>query len=479
METVSQLEMHLSGCSECRSVLAEAASLFASLDMTHVADDSCETSELRARELSPGTRVSRYVIAAVIGSGAAGIVYRAYDPELKRYVALKLLRAEQAGEDSLRVRLLREAQAMAQLSHPNVVSVFDVGTFGQEVFIVLELVQGPTLAAWLEEPRPWNLVLAAFLEAGKGLAAAHAVKLVHRDFKPANVLVSVDGRVRVTDFGLARALRFGQEAEMGRVTGIDAGAAPFLGGTLTRTGEIAGTPIYMAPEQFASEPADEQSDQFAFCVALYAALYRSHPYLVLSSRRPSLDDLMAALERGELRTPKHGAVPTAVFRILRRGLALDPAKRFTSMQQLLDELASALRGTATWRPPFWTTAIATAFVGSVAALSFSWLTREAHGLQHGTATPKAASQSERVRSTVFESEPAGGVVPEPTPSAVVAAVANRGTSLESLKKNRIERGNRAPSRSRVPQAQSSTPGPPSPAAGGGLKQYKDALKDPF
>jgi serine/threonine protein kinase len=476
--------MHLSGCSECRSVLAEAASLFTSLEITHVADESCDTSESRARELSPGTRVSRYVIAAVIGSGAAGIVYRAYDPELKRYVALKLLRAEQAGEDSLRARLLREAQAMAQLSHPNVVSVFDVGTFGQEVFIVLELVHGSTLAAWLEEPRPWHLILSAFLEAGKGLAAAHAVKLVHRDFKPANVLVSVDGRVRVTDFGLARALRFGQEAEIAPVTGLDASTAPLLSGTLTRTGEIAGTPIYMAPEQFASEPADERSDQFAFCVALYAALYRSHPYLALSSRRPSLADLMAALERGELRTPKHGAVPAAVFRFLRRGLALDPAKRFASMQQLLDELASALRDTAThaapWRRPLRTTAIATAFVGSVAAaLSFSWWTRETHRLQHETVAPKAAIQSERVEPTVFESEPPSRAAPEPTPSAVVASVANRGAGLESLKKNRVKRGNRAPSRSRVPQAQSSSPPTPSPAAGGGLKQYNDALKDPF
>ncbi len=163
-----------------------------------------------AEALGRGVAVGRYVVLDRIGAGGMGVVYAAYDPELDRRVALKLLRPDRFGGDAGRLRLLREAQALARLTHPNVVAVYDVGTFGDRVFVAMELVEGETLRQWLRaeprSPRPWREVLERFLPAGRGLAAAHAAGLVHRDFKPENVLLGRDGRARVVDFGLAKAL---------------------------------------------------------------------------------------------------------------------------------------------------------------------------------------------------------------------------------------------------------------------------------
>jgi serine/threonine protein kinase len=197
-----------------------------------------------------------------IGAGGMGVVYAAYDPELDRRVALKLLRPDRFGSDADRLRLLREAQALARLADPHVVSVYDTGTFGDRVFVAVELVEGETLRQWLgglrAAPRSWREVLARFLPAGRGLAAAHAAGLVHRDFKPENVLLGRDGRVRVADFGLAE-------------------AAPEPGGKLAALpaewGLVLGTPAYMAPEQLRGIAVDARSDQFSFCVALFEALY--------------------------------------------------------------------------------------------------------------------------------------------------------------------------------------------------------------
>src|SRR5262245_37690244 len=205
-----------------------------------------------------------------------GVVYAAYDPELDRRVALKLLHA--GGSVEARKRLLREAQAMARLAHPNVIAVHDVGTWGDEVFVAMEFVEGPTLAERVRDEEPgWREVLDLYLQAGEGLAAAHVAGIVHRDFKPQNALVGRDGRVRVLDFGLARGTGAlpPREAE----EGPDSGAAPGLLVTpLTRSGSRMGTPAYMSPEQFEGLPADELSDQFSFCVALYEALYGERPF---------------------------------------------------------------------------------------------------------------------------------------------------------------------------------------------------------
>src|SRR3954469_19947733 len=205
----------------------------------------------------------------LLGRGGMGVVLSAYDPLLDRRVALKLLRpgafpgvSEQEG----RARLQREAQAMARLAHPNVVAVHDVGTVGEQLFIAMEYVDGQTLTAWRSSAeRDWRAIVLMYLGAGSGLQAAHAAGMVHRDFKPDNVLIGSDGRPRVGDFGLVS------------VTRASEGAATTEAGT-TRHGAIMGTPGYMSPEQVRGEPSDAQSDQFSFCVALYEALYGQRPF---------------------------------------------------------------------------------------------------------------------------------------------------------------------------------------------------------
>ncbi|MCA9663106.1 MAG: serine/threonine protein kinase, partial [Myxococcales bacterium] len=198
-----------------------------------------------------------------------GVVYAAHDPELDRKVALKLVRVGASGSEE-RQRLLREAQAMARLAHPNVVAIFDVGERAGEVFLAMELVDGETLRAWIERGPPRSAVLDALIDAGRGLAAAHAKGLVHRDFKPDNVMIDGDGRVRVMDFGLAR------EVERAPARADEEAAAATtsaLGADLTLTGALLGTPAYMAPEVFAGAAADARADVFAFAVVLWEALY--------------------------------------------------------------------------------------------------------------------------------------------------------------------------------------------------------------
>lgn len=256
--------------------------------------------------------VGRYEIGERLGAGAFGIVYAAYDPSLQRTVALKLLRKTAFGgdRDAAAERWVAEARAMARLRDPNVVGVYEVGEDGQHVFIVMEHIVGTTLGAWIRAaPRPWTAVLGAFEAAGHGLAAAHAASLVHRDFKPANVLVEGDdaSRVAVTDFGLA--------------------TTPDSIDDVARSAATAeGTPAYMAPEQRRGEPATAAADQFAFCVALYEGLYGQRPF---DNDEPG----------PEPRRPSPTvAVPSLLWTILRRGLALEPARRYPSMTDLLAAL---------------------------------------------------------------------------------------------------------------------------------------------
>jgi tetratricopeptide (TPR) repeat protein len=286
--------------------------------------------------LARGATVGRYRIVDIVGVGGMGVVYAAFDPELDRKVALKLLRTDVAGavdeprRRDLRARLLREAQAMARLSHPDVIAVHDVGTFGDQVFIAMELVDGGTLAGWLRErPRGWREVLRKFVRAGRGLAAAHAAGLVHRDFKPDNVLVGVDGRVRVTDFGLARPALDSDGA-------APAPASPStpLDVTLTRTGALVGTPAYMAPEQMDAALTDARSDLFSFSVALWEALYCARPF-----DGDTLEALRSAILDGRLREPPRGSpVPAWIRRELARGLRARPEERPPSLAALLDAL---------------------------------------------------------------------------------------------------------------------------------------------
>lgn len=346
----ARLETHLDGCDACSMVVAEMARLFGSdisddalpelepepdfndgradlLDTdgafspTAVTETSGEILPEPAAMLPQGAKLGRYVVIDRVGAGGMGVVYAAYDPELDRKVALKVLRRGILGGGSgpgskQRDRLMREAQAMAKLSHPNVITVHDVGTFEDQVFLAMEFIDGQTLGAWLAETsRTWREILRVFVAAGKGLAAAHAVGLVHRDFKPDNVLLGNDGRVLVTDFGLARPAA-GQTGSFSSVGEIP--SQQVLTASLTQTGALVGTPAYMAPEQLRAEPLDGRADQYAFGVALFEALHGRRPDEPTPSRPRRwprwLDDLVA-----RTRQP-------------------DPDDRFPSMEAVLDAL---------------------------------------------------------------------------------------------------------------------------------------------
>jgi eukaryotic-like serine/threonine-protein kinase len=316
------LEDHLAACEACRAVV---------LALRETSGDGGAAAEPL---LERGASVDRYLVLDVVGRGGMGVVYSAYDPQLDRKVALKVIRAELllgGGDgDALRARLLREAQAMARLSHPNVLPVYDAGTAGAHVFIAMELVSGGTLTRRLAKGHGWRETTRLFIAAGRGLAAAHAAGLVHRDFKPDNVLIGDDERVRVSDFGLAR-LAGDAAAEASAAMP----ASPTLTTPITKAGVAAGTPQYMSPEQMRGADPDARGDQFSFCVALYEAVYGERPFA-----GTTLPELRAAIEADAVRdAPRAGNVPGALRRALLRGLRADAAARFATMDALLAELS--------------------------------------------------------------------------------------------------------------------------------------------
>jgi tetratricopeptide (TPR) repeat protein len=331
-ERAAALERHLDECPACGATVA---------GYIDVPADAARPDD----GLRPGDPVGRYQIAELLGAGGMGRVYAAIDPDLGRRVALKLVRDAGGSAEEARdrqARLLREAQAMARLAHPNVVAIHDVGTFGDRVFTAMELIDGETLADWLQrEARRPAEILAVFVQAGRGLAAAHAAGLVHRDFKPANVLIGTDGRVRVTDFGLARPAPIDAASaaapDAGEPSSTESGrvalAVPVL--IATETGAVFGTPLYMAPEQHLGLPTDARSDQFSFCVALYEALYRQRPFSGLTA-----GDVAVEVTAGRVRPPPSSRVPVRVARALARGLRVAPEERHPSMEALLDQLAA-------------------------------------------------------------------------------------------------------------------------------------------
>ena len=287
-----------------------------------------------AEKLSRGTPVGRYLVTDVLGEGGMGVVYAAYDPELDRRVALKLLQATPAGGSSAGGQswLLREAQALARLAHPNVIAVYDVGSLpGDRVFVAMELVEGQTLREWLKvQKRTWREIQHVMLDAGAGLQAAHAASLVHRDFKPENVLVGKDGRVRVMDFGLAR-LATEEEPPASRNSDMNIESRSPLSESLTAEGAVPGTPAYMAPEIYSGTSAGARTDQFAFGVTLYEALFDARPF----GKRE--------LAKKDPPTPKpppaSSGVPAQISRVAMRAVSIDPEARYASMQDLLNELA--------------------------------------------------------------------------------------------------------------------------------------------
>ncbi len=341
----------------------------------------------------------RFVILGTAGVGAMGTVYAAYDPALDRRVALKVLRSSTAGQQRERIR--REALAMARVNHVNVVQVYEVGEHERRLFIAMEFVAGSTLKVWQSQDRGWRAVARMYAEVARGLAAAHAVGLVHRDFKPDNVLVGVDGRPRIIDFGLARAAgdpvtgevpiatvdgasggpasggepigavsRGNAEpgsAESGSAgsgsagpgsaglgsaelsgSGAQGGSDDLLSHDLTRTGHVMGTPAYMAPEVMNRQPPSARSDQFAFGVSFYEGLCGQPPF-----PRDSLVGLKLAVTRGEVQPPPGDReLPGPLARLVLRTLAPDPEQRFPSMQAIIGRLESIAgdEELVDWRP---------------------------------------------------------------------------------------------------------------------------------
>ncbi len=361
----TQLEAHLDGCSHCRQLVAA------------VANGSAPPRSEDRPLLRPGERLGRYVIERLLGAGGMGVVYVAHDPQLVRRVALKLMRpgfSDPAGT----ARLLREARAMARLAHPNVVNVFELGEVEGRVFVAMELVEGGTLRDWLQRPRTWREVLDLLVAAGGGLAAAHRAGVVHRDFKPENVVVGADGRPRVSDFGLARP------------------AALPGGPELTVAGSLLGTPAYMSPEQLQGRPADARSDQYSFCVALHEAL---------TGKRPSPS---GAVE--ELRLlAREGPVPAHVWAALARGLQPSPARRFGDMEALLAALRAQPSPT---RARLWRLEAAVAAL--VVALGVAW----------GTSLFRAPAA--QVAGAAVRSEPAPPPEEPRAPRPVVVPPASTG-----------------------------------------------------
>ncbi len=333
-QEVARVHEHLEGCADCRRLVAEAGRL---LFEEGAADAESPGPPDRpppaVQVLPPGTVVSRYVLSEAIGAGSGGVVYRAHDPELGRMVALKLVRHQAGGATTWgQTRVEAEAAALARLSHPNVVNVHDAGRFEDQVFVIMELVEGAALSRWLRErPRAWREVVAVMADAALGLGAAHAAGLVHRDVKPDNVMVGTDGRARVTDFGLA----------LVQTTAVSDDAEVRTG----TTARLAGTPAYMAPEVFAGRPADARSDQFGFCVTLYAALTGEHPFD--EGHAPSsVREWASAISAGAFRpAPAPDRFPPSVYALVRRGLSPAPQDRHPSM----DDLERALRATITAR----------------------------------------------------------------------------------------------------------------------------------
>ena len=266
-----------------------------------------------------GRRIGRYELRERLGAGAMGVVWRARDPELGRDVAVKELARPSA---TLTTRLVREARAMAKLNDVHVVSVYDVGVSDGATYIAMELVAGKTLRAWQAGGRRAIAeIVRAYVAAGRGLAAAHAAGIVHRDFKPDNVLVGDDGRVRVTDFGLAGG-------------GFDEGPTGRAELDVSGAAAVIGTPAYMAPEQFAGGHVDARTDQFSFCVALYEALYGERPF-----DGKTLALLRRSVCEGRVRAaPEHTRVSRGLRAILRRGMSVRPGDRYPTMEHLLAEL---------------------------------------------------------------------------------------------------------------------------------------------
>lgn len=307
--------------------------------------------------LRPGDTIGRYCILHAVGRGGMGVVYAAYDPQLERRVAVKILHSARERSPGFRTRLLREARAMARLSHPNVVTVHEAAVDDGRVYISMEFVSGKTVNAWLRaQKRTWRETIEVFRQAALGLAAAHAAGLVHRDVKPENIMLGDDGRARLTDFGIAReAPSSTGSGTPGHPSDVNVRASEH------RTRGILGTPAYMSPEQLRGEEVDAASDQFSLCVTLFEALYGDRPFVGRTPRQ-----LQDAIANGSVAPPSADAgVPRWLHQLVMRGLSAHPAERWPS----LDAFVRRIEGGRSGIRPAWRVAavvIPVSIIGGIA-----------------------------------------------------------------------------------------------------------------
>jgi len=326
-------------------------------------DDAAFDTDRLAPSL-PTALFERYKIKRKLGAGGMGVVYEALDQNLHRVVALKVLKL--VDEDPTQLaeaanRLVREARAMAVLSHRNVVTVYDVGIHGMQVYVAMQLVDGTTLRHWLgKEPRTVSEILRVLCDAGAGLAAAHSARLIHRDFKPDNVLVSRRGSVRVTDFGLARRANFDAEASLGDRTSRPKVVDHAID-NMTKSGAILGTPAYMPPEQSEGRTCDARADQFSFCVTAWEALYGTRPF-----SGNTWSELYSNVVANNIQDPDpKQRVPKTIQKALRRGLSVDPVDRFESIRDLLAVLDTGIKKPRPWVRYLFVPAISAALAGVI------------------------------------------------------------------------------------------------------------------
>jgi eukaryotic-like serine/threonine-protein kinase len=324
---------HADACDRCRELVAAVGLGLDTIDASQTPTDAASSR----REPTIGERIGRYRIAGVLGRGGMAIVYRARDPDLDREVALKLVSCDSAGPraQELAARQIREAQALARLNHPHVVPIYDVGVWRGQTFIACERITGSNLRFHLLRERPpWPRVLELLIQAGRGLAAAHAAGLVHRDFKPDNILVGDDGRARLADFGLVRDRQPSLET-MGdqHATRIDVGAP-----MLTGHGEVLGTPAYMAPEQHMGRDVEASADQYAFCLTAYESLFGTRAFAGATRT-----EVVEAQLAGRIVAPVILGLPERLRHALERGLSPHPAERWPSMNALLVALERSVR----------------------------------------------------------------------------------------------------------------------------------------
>ena len=279
-----------------------------------------------------GKYIGRYKLIGLIGAGGMGIVYAARDRELGRRVAIKVLRPEISELDDTADTLIAEAKAMARLSHPNVCTVYEVGTTKDRVFLAMEYVHGDTLSKWLQTPRTWREVAEVMAAAGEGIAAAHAAGVIHRDLKPDNIMIGRDGRVRVMDFGIAIGARNSERAAS--KVGVEREDI---------SSSLAGTPSYMAPELLAGQPASEATDQFALAVTMYEALYGVRPY-----PGRSFSQILDSYQAAALHEPKKSSIPRWLRQIALQGIALEAGERFSNVAALVEEMNRVPRRRRIW-----------------------------------------------------------------------------------------------------------------------------------